>query len=260
MRGGVERMKHQEGTFKGIRDASIYYQCWLPEGESKAVLLIVHGLAEHSGRYMNVVNYFVPLGYAVYGVDHVGHGKSGGTRVYVERFDDFTDTLKIYFDMVRNWQPDKPIFLVGHSLGGLIGAAYLLDHQAELKGAVISGPVVKVRDTISPTAIFMGKVISAFMPKRGLIQLEAEGVSRDPAVVQAYVSDPLVCHGKTTARLSDELVKAIQRVTAEATKIMLPILILQGSADKLVDPKGAQMLYNTVSSADKTIKIYDGLY
>ena len=253
-------MRHQEGTFKGIRNASIYYQCWLPEGESTAVLLIVHGLAEHSGRYMNVVNHFVPLGYAVYGVDHVGHGKSSGTRVYVERFEDYTDTLKIYFDMVRHWQPEKPVFLVGHSMGGLIGAVYLLDHQAELTGAVLSGPAVKVHDTVSPAFIFVGKLISVLMPKLGLIGLEAEGVSRDPAVVQAYVNDPLVCRGKVTARLSAELVKAIRRVAAEATKITLPILILQGTADRLVDPKGAQMLYNAVNSVDKTIKIYDGLY
>ena len=253
-------MRHQEGTFKGIRNASIYYQCWLPEGESTAVLLIVHGLAEHSGRYMNVVNHFVPLGYAVYGVDHVGHGKSSGTRVYVERFEDYTDTLKIYFDMVRHWQPEKPVFLVGHSMGGLIGAVYLLDHQAELTGAVLSGPAVKVHDTVSPAFIFVGKLISVLMPKLGLIGLEAEGVSRDPAVVQAYVNDPLVCRGKVTARLSAEFVKAIRRVAAEATKITLPILILQGSADRLVDPKGAQMLYDAVNSVDKTIKIYDGLY
>jgi len=253
-------MRHQEGTFKGIRNASIYYQCWLPEGESTAVLLIVHGLAEHSGRYMNVVNHFVPLGYAVYGVDHVGHGKSSGTRVYVERFEDYTDTLKIYFDMVRHWQPEKPVFLVGHSMGGLIGAVYLLDYQAELTGAVLSGPAVKVHDTVSPAFIFVGKLISVLMPKLGLIGLEAEGVSRDPAVVQAYVNDPLVCRGKVTARLSAELVKAIRRVAAEATKITLPILILQGSADRLVDPKGAQMLYDAVNSVDKTIKIYDGLY
>ena len=253
-------MKHQEGTFRGIRDASIYYQYWLPEGESKAVLLIVHGLAEHSGRYMNVVNYFVPLGYAVYGIDHVGHGKSDGTRVYLKRFEDFTEMLKIYFDMVRNWQPNRPIFLIGHSLGGLISAAYLLDHQAGLTGAVLSGPAIKVHETISPTAIFVSKVLSALVPKRGLMKLEAEGVSRDPTVVQAYVNDPLVCHGKITARLSAELVKTVRRVTAEANKIALPILILQGSADKVVDPEGAQMLYNTVSSADKTIKTYDGLY
>jgi len=253
-------MKHQEGTFQGIRDASIYYQCWLPDGKSKAVLLIVHGLAEHSGRYMNVVNHFVPLGYAVYALDHIGHGKSSGTRVYVERFQEYTDTLKTYFDMVRDWQRDQPVFLMGHSMGGLIGAVYLLDHQTELAGAVLSGPAVKVQDTVSPAFIFVGKAISALIPRLGLISLEAEGVSRDPAVVQAYVSDPLVYHGKTTARLSAELVKAIQRVTAEAAKITLPILILQGSADKLVDPKGAPILYDAASSRDKTIKIYDGFY
>jgi len=130
-------LKHQEGFFKGVRDANIYFQGWLPENEPRAVLLIVHGLAEHCGRYMNVVNHFVPLGYAVYGIDHLGHGKSDGKRVYVERFNDYTNTLKVYFDMIHGWQPDKPIFLVGHSMGGLISAVYLLDHQAELAGAVL---------------------------------------------------------------------------------------------------------------------------
>jgi len=128
-------LKQQEGFFKGVRGANIYFQSWFPESEPKAVLLIVHGLAEHSGRYRNVVDRFVPLGYAVYGIDHFGHGKSDGTRVYVERFNDYTNTLKVYFDMMRGWQPDKPVFLVGHSMGGLISAVYLLDHQAELAGA-----------------------------------------------------------------------------------------------------------------------------
>jgi acylglycerol lipase len=253
-------MKHQEGYFKGVRDVSIYHQRWLPQGESKAVLLIAHGLAEHSGRYMNVVNHFVPLGYAVYGMDHIGHGKSAGTRVYVERFEDFTDTLRIYFDMVRSSEPDKPIFMIGHSMGGLICALYLLDHQVDFKCAVFSGPAVKVPDNISSITIFVGKIFSTLIPKLGLIQLEAEGVSRDPAVVQAYINDPLVYRGKTTARLAAELLKTMQRVTAEAGRITLPVLILQGGADRLVDPSGAQMLYDTVRSSDKTIKIYDRLF
>ena len=86
-------MKHQEGFFTGVREMKIYYQSWLPESEPRAVLLIAHGLTEHSGRYMNVVNYFVPKGYAVYGLDHTGHGRSKGKRVYVERFEDFSETL-----------------------------------------------------------------------------------------------------------------------------------------------------------------------
>jgi acylglycerol lipase len=253
-------MKHQEGFFKGVREASIYFQCWLPESEPKAVLLIVHGLAEHSGRYMNIVNHFVPLGYAVYGMDHLGHGKSDGTRVFVRRFEDYTNTFKIYFDRIRRWQPGKPIFLVGHSMGGLISAVYLLDHQAELRGAVLSGVAVKVPDNITPAIVIVGKMLSALMPRLGLIGLDADGVCRDPAVVQAYVSDPLVFKGKTTARLAAEMLKAMQYVSAAATQITLPILIVQGSADKLVDPAGAQMLYDGVSSADKEIRIYDGFY
>jgi alpha-beta hydrolase superfamily lysophospholipase len=253
-------MKHQEGYFKGVREANIYYQSWLPEGEPRGVLLIVHGLAEHSGRYGNVVNHFVPLGYAVYGIDHLGHGKSEGERVHVKSFDDYTNTLKAYFDKVRGSQPGKPIFLVGHSMGGLIGATYLLDHQAELAGAVLSGPAVKIPNHVTPAMLFVGKILSALIPKFGLVALEADGVSRDPSVVQAYVSDPLVHRGKMTARLAAEMLKTMQTITAQAARVTLPILIVQGSADRLVNPAGAQMLYDAVSSVDKEIKIYDGLY
>ena len=253
-------MKHQEGLFKGVREANIYFQSWLPESEPRAVLLIVHGLAEHSGRYGNVVNHFVPLGYAVYGIDHLGHGKSDGQRVYVKRFDDYTNTLKVYFDMIRGWQPDKPIFLVGHSMGGLIGAVYLLDHQAELAGAVLSGPAVKIPKHVTPAILLMGKMLSSLIPKFGLLALSADGVSRDPAVVQAYVSDPLVHRGKATARLAAEMLKAMQTISGQAARITLPIMIVQGSADRLVDPAGARMLYGAVSSVDKEIRIYDGLY
>jgi alpha-beta hydrolase superfamily lysophospholipase len=253
-------MKHQEGFFKGVRDANIYYQGWLPEGEPKAVLLIVHGLGEHSGRYGNVVNHFVPLGYAVYGIDHFGHGKSDGERVYVKRFEDYTNTLEVYFDKIRGSQPGKPIFLVGHSMGGLIGAVYLLDHQSELAGAVLSGPAVKIPSDVTPATIFVGKILSSLIPKFGLLALDATGVSRDPAVVQAYINDPLVHRGKMTARLAAEMLKAMQTISGQAARITLPILILQGSADRLVNPGGAQMLYDAVSSVDKEIRIYDGFY
>jgi acylglycerol lipase len=253
-------MKHQEGFFKGIREANIYFQSWLPESEPRAVLLIVHGLAEHSGRYTNVVDHFVPLGYAVYGVDHFGHGKSDGKRVYVERFDDYTNTLKIYFDMIHGWQPEKPVFLIGHSMGGLISAVYLFDHQVDLAGAVLSGAAVKVPSNITPATLLVGKMLSALIPRLGLLRLDVNWVSRDPGVVQAYVSDPLVYTGKTTARLAAEMVKAMQTISGQAAKITLPIMIVQGSADRLVDPAGARMLYGAVSSVDKEIRIYDGLY
>ena len=253
-------MKHQEGYLKGVRDTDIFYQYWLPEGEPKATLLVVHGVREHSGRYMNVVNHLVPSGYCVYGIDHIGHGKSDGERVYVERFQDYTKTLKKCFDMIREWQPERPIFLIGHSMGGLISTAFLLEHQDELSGAVLSAPSIKVSDNTSQAIIFVGKLLSIIMPKAGLIKLDAERVSRDPAVVNAYINDPLVYTGKITARLGAQILKTMQRVTEQAAKIKLPIMIVQGSDDKVVDPRGAQLFYDFVTSEDKTIKIYDGLY
>jgi len=253
-------MQHQDGYFEGVKKSKIYYQCWLPEDDPKAVLLVVHGLAEHSGRYMNVVDYFVPRGYAIYGIDHFGHGKSDGDRVFVERFDDFIQTLKIFTDMVHGWQPGLPIYLVGHSLGGLISAGYLLEYQGDVKGAVLSGPGVKVPDDTSSVTLIAAKVMSLLAPKSGVIQLDAGAISKDPAVVEAYVNDPLVYTGKITARLGAGMLSTMQSVTDQAARISLPLLIVQGGADALVDPSGAQMLYDRVSSEDKTLKIYEGLY
>jgi len=243
-----------------VRNLNIYYQGWLPDGAVKAVLLVVHGLGEHSGRYMNVVNHFAPLGYAVYALDHIGHGKSDGAREMVDRFADFTDTLAIYVKMVKGWQPGKPLFLLGHSMGGAIATYYLLDRQAEFDGAVISAPAIKVDDSVSKVTIALSKILSRIAPKMGVLALDVNGVSRDPAVVAAYVADPLNFQGKTPARLAAELLSAMVRITAEAGKISLPLLVVQGGADALVDPAGAQMLYDKASSADKTLKIYDGLF
>lgn len=253
-------MIHGEGNLKTKAGASIYYQHWKPQDEPKAILLIVHGLAEHCGRYLNVVNYFVPRGYAVYGLDHIGHGKSEGTRVFVERFSDFTEPLKTYFDLIQGWHPGKPVFIVGHSMGGLISAVYLLEHQDELKGAVLSAPAVKVSESISPATILMAKMLAGIAPKMGVAALDANGVSKDPAVVNAYVNDPLVYNGKTTARAGGELLKAIRRVEQEAGTLHIPLLLMQGSADRLVDPGGVKMLYEKASTRDKTLKMYDGLY
>jgi len=134
-------MEHTEGRFKGHKTLNLYYQCWQPDGELKAILLVVHGLAEHSGRYANLVNYFLPKGYAIWALDHRGHGKSEGLRGYVERFSDYLDDLKTFFDVVRSEHGDTKIFLVGHSMGAIIATAYTVavSHQQELAGLIVSG-------------------------------------------------------------------------------------------------------------------------
>jgi acylglycerol lipase len=253
-------MKHVDGHFKSLGHANIHYQAWIPDGHLKAILLLVHGLGEYCGRYMNHVNHFVPLGYAIYGLDHFGHGKSDGEREVIERFDDYTAPLTVYYQMIKGWHPDTPVFIFGHSMGGLITCCCLLEHQADFKGAILSAPSIKVSGNISPISIAIGRILSQITPKAGVLSLDATAVSRDPDVVEAYVNDPLVFHGKTPARLAAEIFNAMIRLRAEMENITLPLIIVQGSEDKLVDPQGAQLLYNKVGSRDKTLNIYEGLY
>ncbi len=253
-------MKHSEGVFVGVRDTNIYYQGYLPENDLKGSIIILHGLGEHSGRYANVVNQLVPLGYAIYGFDLIGHGKSDGKREFIRQYEDFTNILTIYKNKVKSWHPDKPLFLLGHSMGGLIASEYLIDHSSDFTGAIISAPLIAVPDNISKFTVLAGKILSTLAPTTGITGIDPTAISRDPEVVKAYINDPLVFHGKTTARLSVELLKAIMRVNDETANILLPILVLQGSDDQLVNPEGAMMLYQKANSEDKRIEIYEGLY
>ncbi len=253
-------MKHLEGQFKGLRNLNLYYQCWLPSNEFKAILLIVHGLAEHSGRYTNLVNYFVPRGYAVYGFDQRGHGKSDGLRGYVDKFSNFVNDLNTFLSIVHSRQHDARIFMVGHSIGGTIAAAYAIFHQDDFDGLILSGATLKVGAGVSAGLIIAARVLSLLLPKAGLYVIDATAVSRDKGVVSAYVSDPLVYRGKIRARLGIELIKAMETLQRQMPKICLPILVLHGTADQLSDPEGSKILYARVSSRDKTLKLYEGFY
>ena len=253
-------MEHIEGIFRGVREAKIYYQTYLPENGIKGAIIIVHGLGEHSGRYGNLVDYFLPQGFAIYGFDLLGHGKSEGEREFVHQYEDFTEILTIYKNKVKSRQPGKPIFLLGHSMGGLIAAEYLIDHSREFDGAIISAPLIAVPDNINKLTIIAGKLFSTIVPKMGITGIDPTSISKDPEVVNNYINDPLVYNGKTTARLSVELLKAIIRVNDEMEKIIVPFIVLQGSEDRLVNPEGANMLHEKAGSEDKTIRLYDGLY
>lgn len=253
-------MKHIEGKFEGYKNLNLYYQCWLPSNEPRAILLVVHGLAEHSGRYMNIVNYFVRKGYAVYGLDQRGHGKSQGLRGYVERFSYFVSDIKTFLGIIRSKHRGAKIFIVGHSVGGTIATAYAVRHQDEFDGLVLSGAILKVGASVSSGLIIVARVLSLLLPKVGLDIIDASAISQDKTVVDAYVDDLLVYRGRIRARLGAELIKAIQLLLPQMSKIYLPILIMHGTADQLSDPRGSDILYDRVSSRDKTLKLYDGFY
>jgi acylglycerol lipase len=243
-----------------LRKVDIYYQAWLPDGGVKAALMFVHGLGSHSGRYMNVVRHLVPEGIAVYGHDHIGHGRSGGARGRIRRFEDFTETIDTYHAMVRGWQAEKPIFLFGHSMGGLIATQYLIDHPLVFRGAILSAPALQIPEGISGAKLLASQVLARLAPQAGLLRLNPDHLSRDPEVVRSYRNDPLVFHGRTPARLVLELMKAMRRTGQGIGKLSLPLLIILGGGEKIVNPAGARMLFEKSGSQDKTLKIYEGLY
>jgi len=253
-------MIHSDGRFKGARNTCIAYQTWLPDGEIKAAILLVHGLGEHSGRYTNLINHLIPLGYAIYAVDHIGHGKSDGVRKHIKTFSDFSDTLDIFLERVKEWHGSNPLFILGHSMGGLIASHYLLANQRHFSGVILSAPALKISDNVPRLTILLGKLLAVVLPKYGILPINPGKVSRDPAVVQAYIDDPLIHKGQTSARLASELVKAMQRVHQGAAMIKLPVLILQGTEDAIVNPDGAKEFFDVLGSPDKTLKLYDGLY
>lgn len=254
-------MEHIEGKFTGQKAFSLYYEAWLPPEDLKTILLVSHGWAEYSGRYANLVNHFVPKGYAVYGLDHRGHGKSEGLRGYVERFSEYLDDLKTFYDIVHGKHADTKIFLIGHSMGGAIATAYTVRHQNELAGLILSGAVLKIPAGQSPLLIAAARMLSILLPKMGVKRvLDASGISRDKSVVDAYVNDPLVYRGKIRARFAAEILKAVLELSNDMTSINIPILIMHGTADRLSDPQGSRMLFERVGSNDRTLKLYEGFY
>jgi len=253
-------MKHQDGYFKNQENQSIYFQNWLPDDPAKAVFLIVHGLNEHSGRYDNFSNFFANEGFAVYSMDLIGHGKSDGTRSYVKDFNNYLDDIILYLEKIKQLQPGSPIFLIGHSIGGLIATLLLIDHPEQFAGAVLSGSAVQVPDDVSPLFISLGKFVSFVLPKLGLLKIDLSGLSRNPAVVQDYKDDPLVNSGKFTARISAEINKSFDRVAGEGSQVKAPVLILHGGSDRIVNPACSHFLYALFSSEIKKLVIYDDFY
>ena len=253
-------MKHDEGTLKTPAGASLYYQSWQPFDRPRAVLLIAHGLAEHAGRYQNFARFFVDRGYAVYALDHPGHGKSDGDRCHIRRFSQFTDGVGLLLEKVREENPDTLVFLVGHSMGGLIATHFLIEHQSEFAGCILSGAAVQPAVEVPVLQRLTIRLFSKVLPKLGLLQLDASEISRDPEVVDRYRNDPLVFTGKVSARLLEQFFSAMSGLEKKFGVIELPMLILHGSADGLALPQGSKKLHEKISSSDKKLIIYEGLY
>jgi len=253
-------MKHTEAYLRGSRGRQIYFQTWAPDQAPKGLIFLVHGAGEHSARYHHVASFFTESGYAMAALDHNGHGKSEGVPGHVVAFDDYLEDLRLLQDAVASTYQGVPNFLLGHSLGGLITTKYLLRHQGDFCGAILSGPAIKTELEPPAVQMLLINVLSVLLPKLGILQLDAAGVSRDPAVVRDYVEDPLVHHGKMSVRKLRELFRAMTEVQLRAGEIQLPMLVMHGEQDAMASPAGSKLLDEALGSQDKTLVLYPELY
>jgi alpha-beta hydrolase superfamily lysophospholipase len=251
-------MQHQEDDFQTRDGIDIFYQVWKPEGTPKGIVQIVHGLAEHAGRYINVVNKLVPEGYIVYGDDHRGHGRSGGLRGYVKSVNEFVQDQREFTKVIREKEgKELPLFILGHSMGSFISILYIADYPEEFKGVVLSGTGSEVGGGVSRITILMAKIMSKIRPKMTLDNELAEGVSRDPTVTEAYNNDPYVLK-KITVKLGGEIFNGFKLAKERIGDIKIPIFIQRGSEDPLIIK--TKELFANVTAEDATLKEYEGLF
>ena len=253
-------MQHHEGKFLAYDGLPQFYQAWLPDVPVRASMIIVHGLSEHSSRYMKLVNALVPAGIAVYTYDHRGHGRSAENRVaHVNDWAEYRGDVRAFVELVSAKQASHPLFIFGHSMGGLITANYALHCAPDLSGIILSAPPLGAIG-VSPLLRLLGRLVSIFRPKTVFASgLELNGISRDPLVVESYRNDPLI-HGKITAQWSVEFFKAVEWTRDHAAEFKLPVLIIHGDADELVPIAGSRAFFENIQQADKCFIIYEGGY
>ena len=252
----------KEGKFLGVGGLNLYYQSWHPGGEVKGILAIVHGLGGHSGLYKTIVEHLLPKEYAIYGFDLRGHGRSEGQRGYINTWAEFRDDLQTFLNLIRQQQPGCPIFLFGHSLGGVIALDYTLRYvqdKSALSGVIAFAPSIgKVGVPLS--RVVLGKLLSQVWPRFSLnIGLDFSAGSRDQKILDSYTQDKLR-HTLATARLSTEFFATVDWIHTHAEKWQVPLLILHGGADRIALPAGSEIFYQNVIYPDKLRIEYPGGY
>ncbi len=247
-------MKHSENIFRGYQNLALYTQQWHPDNPD-AILIIVHGFGEHSGRYMNVVNKLLPEGFSIYSFDHRGHGRSPGNRGHVMSWKEYITDVKLFIEYVRGQQKGLPVFLMGHSMGGMIVLNYAIKYPDRLEGVISSAPLL-AQPAISPLLVFLSRILSKIWPGFAIdTKLDVNLISRDTDVVKAYQEDPLV-HSMASARFGTEMQAARKWTLENAGEFNLPLLILHGEADKLVPEHGSAAFFERAGTEDKVRHLY----
>lgn len=253
----------KESYFKTFDHHRLYFQFCRPKdaaGPGKPVLIFVHGLNEHVGRYANPVNYFEKKGYGIYLYDQRGHGKSDGLRSFVDDFSVYQKDLHAFTEHVRSQEKKRKIFMVGHSMGGQVLINYLAHYKPVISGFITSSANIRVALTIPWIKKMLAFKLSALIPKMSLPnEIDPKWISRDPEVVRAYKKDPLVSKNITIS-LAAALIRNQEKIIGLASQIKIPALILHGGDDHICAREGSEEFFHHLKSTDKDLKIYDGFY
>jgi acylglycerol lipase len=252
-------MNHIEFTRQSPDKLQFYFQGWEPEASVRAVVCLVHGLGEHTGRYAHVAAALNDAGYAVLGCDLRGHGKSEGLRGHTPSYDTLMDDINRLLDEAAQRYPGKSQFIYGHSLGGNLVLNYTLRRKPPLAGVVATSPAIRVTHPLPATQLALAKVMNKIQPTMQMPNgLSLDNLARDPEVIRAYKSDPLV-HNKISVRLAVEMLQAGEWALAHAAEFPLPLLLVHGTADELTSSAATQEFAGKVRG-DCTLKLWDGFY
>lgn len=252
-------MKHYESGWQSADGIQFYAQGWEPEGETKAVICLVHGIGEHCGRYAHVAEFLGQAGYALSAFDLRGHGKSGGQRGHSPSFDVYMDDIARSLELAAQRYPGKPCFLYGHSLGGLLVINFALRRKPQLRGVVATSPALRTAVEKQVAKVWMARILGTLFPTLSMATaLDVAGLSHDGAVIQRYQHDPLV-HGVATLAMAKGSIESIPWVFAHAAEFPLPLLLVHGSQDPITYPDGSRD-FAALVPGNCTFKLWEGLY
>jgi alpha-beta hydrolase superfamily lysophospholipase len=249
-----------ERTFDGVGGVRIVYDVWAPDTPPRGVVVLSHGLGEHARRYDHVAQRFGADGLVTYALDHRGHGRSGGKRVLLQDMSEYTGDFATLVGIATKEHHGCKRIVLGHSMGGAIVFAYGVERPDDYDLMVLSGPAVAAQAAVPPLLAFAAKTLGAIAPGLPLQDLDTSAISRDPAVVTAYNTDPLVHHGKVPAGVARALLLAGETMPQRAPALTAPLLVVHGSEDRLIPVEGSRHLIETVGSSDCELKVYPGLY
>lgn len=249
-----------DGFFESTDGVRLYERCWPLSDVDKGCVVIVHGYGEHSGRYEAAATRLNTAGYAVYAFDLRNHGRSNGKRGVIRRFDDFVSDVDAFWELIHAQVADQPVFLWGHSMGGVVLARYANRRPPDVQGLVFSSPALKLGGDVSPFARRLIEILGTVLPRLPVIKVDSSALSRDSSVATAYEEDPYVHHGRIDAGTLLQMKGGGEEALLNLEEISVPVLVQHGTRDALTPVEGGKLLYQGVSSADRTLRLYEGAY